>query len=56
MNRLSLPEEEKLVGAACVLSAGLKLSINLSGLRGYQYYSGVMFASYVDKLPQSIFC
>jgi hypothetical protein len=30
------------------------LSIDLSDLRGYQYHSGVMFAAYVDKLPQPI--
>lgn len=33
---------------------GLELSIDLADLRGYQYHSGVMFAAYVDGLPQPI--
>lgn len=38
-----------------VLSAnGVELSIDLADLRGYQYHSGVMFAAYVDGLPQPI--
>jgi ATP phosphoribosyltransferase regulatory subunit len=32
----------------------VELSIDLADLRGYQYHSGVMFAAYVDKLPQPI--
>jgi ATP phosphoribosyltransferase regulatory subunit len=35
-------------------SNGLELSIDLADLRGYQYHSGVMFAAYVDSLPQPI--
>ncbi|MGV4398292.1 ATP phosphoribosyltransferase regulatory subunit, partial [Pandoraea pneumonica] len=27
------------------------LSIDLADLRGYQYHSGVMFAAYVDGIP-----
>ena len=33
---------------------GVELSIDLADLRGYQYHSGVMFAAYVDGLPQPI--
>lgn len=32
----------------------IELSIDLADLRGYQYHSGVMFAAYVDDLPQPI--
>ncbi len=35
-------------------SNGVELSIDLADLRGYQYHSGVMFAAYVDGLPQPI--
>jgi len=35
-------------------SYGVELSIDLADLRGYQYHSGVMFAAYVDGLPQPI--
>jgi ATP phosphoribosyltransferase regulatory subunit len=35
-------------------ATGLELSIDLADLRGYQYHSGVMFAAYVDGLPQPI--
>ncbi len=35
-------------------ASGLELSIDLADLRGYQYHSGVMFAAYVDGLPQPI--
>ena len=45
---------ERLLAAASNLSNGLELSIDLSDLRGYQYHSGVMFAAYVEKLPQPI--
>ncbi|OWS68788.1 ATP phosphoribosyltransferase regulatory subunit [Polynucleobacter campilacus] len=44
---------ERLV-AAVSSSSGLEISIDLADLRGYQYHSGVMFAAYVDKLPQPI--
>jgi ATP phosphoribosyltransferase regulatory subunit len=50
----ALAQLDKLVGAASTLSTGLELSIDLADLRGYQYHSGVMFAAYVDKLPQPI--
>lgn len=45
---------ERLLAASENLSNGLELSIDLSDLRGYQYHSGVMFAAYVEKLPQPI--
>jgi ATP phosphoribosyltransferase regulatory subunit len=45
---------ERLVAATKNLSDGLELSIDLSDLRGYQYHSGVMFAAYVNQLPQPI--
>jgi len=51
---LAIEQLEKLVAAASTLSEGLELSIDLADLRGYQYHSGVMFAAYVDKLPQPI--
>ena len=44
---------ERLV-VAVSSSSGLETSIDLADLRGYQYHSGVMFAVYVDKLPQPI--
>jgi ATP phosphoribosyltransferase regulatory subunit len=50
----ALNDLERLVAAAKNLSDGLELSIDLSDLRGYQYHSGVMFAAYVDQLPQPI--
>lgn len=50
----ALAQLDKLLIAATSLSAGLELSIDLADLRGYQYHSGVMFAAYVDKLPQPI--
>lgn len=43
-----------LVSATEALSSDVELSIDLADLRGYQYHSGVMFAAYVDKLPQPI--
>ncbi len=49
----ALADLERLV-AAVNSSSGLELSIDLADLRGYQYHSGVMFAAYVDKLPQPI--
>jgi len=50
---LALVDLERLV-AAVSASSDLELSIDLADLRGYQYHSGVMFAVYVDKLPQPI--
>ncbi|MBU3627967.1 ATP phosphoribosyltransferase regulatory subunit [Polynucleobacter sp. AP-Reno-20A-A9] len=50
----ALADLERLVSAATQLSTNLELSIDLADLRGYQYHSGVMFAAYVDQLPQPI--
>jgi len=50
----ALSQLEKLASATTALSGDLELSIDLADLRGYQYHSGVMFAAYVDKLPQPI--
>ena len=50
----ALSDLERLVSAAAMLSTNLELSIDLADLRGYQYHSGVMFAAYVDQLPQPI--
>jgi ATP phosphoribosyltransferase regulatory subunit len=50
----ALSQLEKLVAATAGLSNTAELSIDLADLRGYQYHSGVMFAAYVDKLPQPI--
>ena len=50
----AISDLERLLAAASNLSNGLELSIDLSDLRGYQYHSGVMFAAYVEKLPQPI--
>ncbi|MBU3583135.1 ATP phosphoribosyltransferase regulatory subunit [Polynucleobacter sp. 15G-AUS-farblos] len=50
----ALSDLERLVAITANLSDGLELSIDLSDLRGYQYHSGVMFAAYVEKLPQPI--
>ncbi len=50
----ALTDLERLVFAAENLSTNLELSIDLADLRGYQYHSGVMFAAYVDKVPQPI--
>jgi len=49
----ALADLERLV-ATVSSSSGLDLSIDLADLRGYQYHSGVMFAVYVEKLPQPI--
>lgn len=51
---LALQDLERLVAVSENLSNGLEPSIDLSDLRGYQYHSGVMFAAYVEKLPQPI--
>lgn len=54
----ALAQLEKLVSATETFSneveLSVELSIDLADLRGYQYHSGVMFAAYVDKLPQPI--
>ncbi|MBU3622326.1 ATP phosphoribosyltransferase regulatory subunit [Polynucleobacter sp. AP-Latsch-80-C2] len=50
----ALSDLERLVAAASNLSNSLEFSVDLSDLRGYQYHSGVMFAAYVEKLPQPI--
>ena len=50
----ALADLERLVSAVAKLSTSLELSIDLADLRGYQYHSGVMFAAYVDQLPQPI--
>ena len=50
----ALADLERLASAASALSTKLELSIDLADLRGYQYHSGVMFAAYVDQLPQPI--
>ena len=50
----AIADLERLVAAASKLSVSLELSIDLADLRGYQYHSGVMFAAYVDQLPQPI--
>ena len=50
----ALVDLERLIFAAVKMSTNLELSIDLADLRGYQYHSGVMFAAYVDQLPQPI--
>ena len=50
----AIADLERLVAAAAKLSVNLELSIDFADLRGYQYHSGVMFAAYVDQLPQPI--
>ncbi|QWE27875.1 ATP phosphoribosyltransferase regulatory subunit [Polynucleobacter sp. AM-7D1] len=50
----ALTQLEKLVQATAISLKDVELSIDLADLRGYQYHSGVMFAAYVDKLPQPI--
>ena len=50
----ALDDLERLAYAAAALSDQLELSIDLADLRGYQYHSGVMFAAYVEQLPQPI--
>ncbi|MBT8542567.1 ATP phosphoribosyltransferase regulatory subunit [Polynucleobacter paneuropaeus] len=50
----ALAQLAHLIESASDLSKGLELSIDLADLRGYQYHSGVMFAAYIDKLPQPI--
>ena len=43
-----------LTSAVSSQSPQLELSIDLADLRGYQYHSGVIFAAYIDQLPQPI--
>lgn len=50
----ALAQLNKLATAVASLSNEVELSIDLADLRGYQYHSGVMFAAYVDQLPQPI--
>jgi len=50
----ALAQLEMLISATAALSSDVELSVDLADLRGYQYHSGVMFAAYVDKLPQPI--
>ncbi|APB99173.1 ATP phosphoribosyltransferase regulatory subunit [Polynucleobacter asymbioticus] len=50
----ALADLERVVSAASKSLSGVELSIDLADLRGYQYHSGVMFAAYVDGLPQPI--
>ncbi|ABP34496.1 ATP phosphoribosyltransferase regulatory subunit [Polynucleobacter asymbioticus] len=50
----ALADLECVVSAASKSLSGVELSIDLADLRGYQYHSGVMFAAYVDGLPQPI--
>ena len=49
----ALADLERIVSASKAAHS-LELSIDLADLRGYQYHSGVMFAAYVDGLPQPI--
>ena len=50
----AIAQLEMLATATAGLPGDIELSIDLADLRGYQYHSGVMFAAYVDKLPQPI--
>ena len=50
----ALAQLENLAAATVALPGNVELSIDLADLRGYQYHSGVMFAAYVDQLPQPI--
>ena len=50
----ALADLERVVSAVSTSLSGVELSIDLADLRGYQYHSGVMFAAYVDGLPQPI--
>jgi len=50
----ALSQLENLAAATDALPGNVELSIDLADLRGYQYHSGVMFAAYVDQLPQPI--
>ena len=50
----ALGQLENLAAATDALPGNVELSIDLADLRGYQYHSGIMFAAYVDQLPQPI--
>ncbi len=50
----ALAQLNMLATAVASLSDEVEISIDLADLRGYQYHSGVMFAAYVDQLPQPI--
>jgi ATP phosphoribosyltransferase regulatory subunit len=50
----ALEQLENLAAATNAFKVNVELSIDLADLRGYQYHSGVMFAAYVDQLPQPI--
>jgi ATP phosphoribosyltransferase regulatory subunit len=50
----ALTQLENLAAATDALPGNVEISIDLADLRGYQYHSGVMFAAYVDQLPQPI--
>ncbi|AKD25513.1 ATP phosphoribosyltransferase, regulatory subunit [Polynucleobacter duraquae] len=50
----ALAQLENLAAATNAFKVNVELSIDLADLRGYQYHSGVMFAAYVDQLPQPI--
>ena len=50
----ALSDLERVVSEAAKSLSAVELSIDLADLRGYQYHSGVMFAAYVDGLPQPI--
>lgn len=50
----ALDELERLCAGVAGLPNSPQLNLDLSDLKGYQYHSGVMFAAYVDGLPQPI--
>ncbi len=50
----ALADLDRLAASAGQLSNALEISIDLADLRGYQYHSGVMFAAYIEQLPQPI--
>ncbi|MFM2034187.1 MAG: hypothetical protein RJA32_822, partial [Pseudomonadota bacterium] len=52
--KAALDELERLCAAVAALPNAPQLNLDLSDLKGYQYHSGVMFAAYVDQLPQPI--
>ena len=52
--KAALEELERLCAAVAGLPNSPQLNLDLSDLKGYQYHSGVMFAAYVDGLPQPI--
>jgi len=46
----ALDELDALIG----LAGSAKITVDLADLRGYHYHSGVMFAAYVDGLPNAV--